>query len=99
MKESVTSAQLGEALLSHSQRSNETHGRRKRTHGGVIDISNLQMLRERRDLFYILSFMVHNTKPVGHQVISYLSLSCPSNFKIKMLELVYDMKLMISLNV
>lgn len=69
VKESIASGQLGEALLSHSQRSNETHGRRKRMHGVVIDTGNLQILKEKRDLFYILSFMVHNTKPVGHQVI------------------------------
>ncbi|PKI68525.1 hypothetical protein CRG98_011074 [Punica granatum] len=65
--ESTHAESLEEALLSRSQRSNETHRRRKRSHAGVIDISNLQMLEEKRDLFYILSCVVHNTKPVGHQ--------------------------------
>ncbi|KAK4745542.1 hypothetical protein SAY87_011854 [Trapa incisa] len=92
IKESVRSVQLGEALLNCSQRSNETHGRRKRTLGGVIDISNLQMLREKRDLFYILSFMVHNTKPVGHQdlvglVISMLLLGDVSLVLLTLLQL------------
>lgn len=33
------------------------------------------MLKEKRDLFYVLSFLIHNTKPVGHQVCPALSAS------------------------
>lgn len=33
------------------------------------------MLKEKRDLFYVLSFLIHNTKPVGHQVCPTLSAS------------------------
>ncbi|KAK4786549.1 hypothetical protein SAY86_010382 [Trapa natans] len=92
IKESLTSTQLGEALLSCPPRSSETHGSSKRTFGGVINISNLQMLIEKRDLFYILTFMVHNTKPVGHQdlvglVISMLLLGDISLVMLTLLQL------------
>ncbi|XP_030530685.2 uncharacterized protein LOC115741106 [Rhodamnia argentea] len=60
------SSDLAEGLLSRL-RSSETHMRRKRTLGGILDLNNLQMLEEKRNLFYFLSFMIHNTKPVGHQ--------------------------------
>lgn len=40
----------------------------KRSYRGIIDTNSLQMLEEKRDIFYLLSFIVHNTKPVGHQV-------------------------------
>ena len=42
-------------------------------YGGILDIDSLKMLKEKRDLFYVLSFLIHNTKPVGHQV-------CPTFF-------------------
>lgn len=56
------------------------HGRteencmRRKMHGVVLDVNNLQMLDEKRDIFYLLSFILQNTKPVGHQV------SCNDNF-------------------
>ncbi|GAV56979.1 hypothetical protein CFOL_v3_00518 [Cephalotus follicularis] len=54
-------------LLSRAHRSSERYMRRKRMYGGIIDANNLQMLEEKRDIFYLLSFILHNTKPVGHQ--------------------------------
>lgn len=36
--------------------------------GAALDVNNLQMLDEKRDIFYLLSFILQNTKPVGHQV-------------------------------
>lgn len=59
-----------DTLLTRAQRSSESYMKRKRSHGGIIDTNNVQMLEERRDIFYFLSFIVHNTKPVGHQVSS-----------------------------
>ncbi|WVZ96825.1 hypothetical protein U9M48_042413 [Paspalum notatum var. saurae] len=35
--------------------------------GTIINVDNLRMLKDRRDLFYPLSLILHNTKPVGHQ--------------------------------
>jgi len=35
--------------------------------GGILNIDNLMVLRDRGDLFYPLSLLLHNTKPVGHQ--------------------------------
>ncbi|BFG18494.1 hypothetical protein CerSpe_047680 [Prunus speciosa] len=58
---------LRETLISQSHRSSENLMRRKRTYGGIIEANNLQMLEEKRDIFYLLSFILHNTKPVGHQ--------------------------------
>lgn len=41
---------------------------RKRIIGTILNVDNLKMLNDRRDLFYPLSLILHNTKPVGHQV-------------------------------
>lgn len=59
---------IEEPLISHSHRSNMNRVRRRRACGGIVDADNLQMLEDKRDIFYPLSFMLHNTKPVGHQV-------------------------------
>ena len=59
-----------DARLTQGHRSSEGFARRKRSCRGLIDTNSLQMLEEKRDMFYLLSFIVHNTKPVGHQVAS-----------------------------
>ncbi|KAM1224466.1 hypothetical protein ACFX2G_044316 [Malus domestica] len=61
-----SSGHLRESLLNQSRRS-ENFMRPKREYGGIIDANNLQTLEEKRDMFYLLSFILHNTKPVGHQ--------------------------------
>ncbi|XP_068313299.1 uncharacterized protein [Pyrus communis] len=61
-----SSGHLRESLLNQSLRS-ENFMRPKREYGGIIDANNLQTLKEQRDMFYLLSFILHNTKPVGHQ--------------------------------
>ncbi|KAL0908014.1 hypothetical protein M5K25_022477 [Dendrobium thyrsiflorum] len=45
----------------------ETVLRRKRVNGCIIDRHNVHSLDDKKDIFYPLSFVVHNTKPVGHQ--------------------------------
>ncbi|XP_051137270.1 uncharacterized protein LOC127255657 isoform X2 [Andrographis paniculata] len=40
---------------------------RRKTYGLVINVNNLKVLREKRDITFVLSFLIHNTKPVGHQ--------------------------------
>ncbi|KAF8388896.1 hypothetical protein HHK36_025577 [Tetracentron sinense] len=40
---------------------------RKKISGGILDTNSLQMLEEKKDIFYPFSFIVHNTKPIGHQ--------------------------------
>ncbi|KAK4340762.1 hypothetical protein RND71_039263 [Anisodus tanguticus] len=40
---------------------------KQKFYGGILDIDSLKMLKEKRDVFYVLSFLIHNTKPVGHQ--------------------------------
>lgn len=37
--------------------------------GGILQIKILQTLEEKKTLCYPLSFILHNTKPIGHQVI------------------------------
>ncbi|PPD77330.1 hypothetical protein GOBAR_DD25754 [Gossypium barbadense] len=62
------SGHLGEdVLLTQGHESSDGFARRRRSYGSLIDTNNLQMLEEKRDMFYLLSFIVHNTKPVGHQ--------------------------------
>ncbi|AQK84594.1 hypothetical protein ZEAMMB73_Zm00001d037696 [Zea mays] len=40
---------------------------RKRITGTILNVDNLRMLGGRRGFFYLLSLILHNTKPVGHQ--------------------------------
>lgn len=41
--------------------------RHKRINGSIIDRHNVHTLNDKKDIFYPLSFVMHNTKPVGHQ--------------------------------
>lgn len=68
--ESLIDHPIDDALLTQGRHINEGYMRWKRGYGGLIDTNSLQMLEEKRDIFYFLSFLVHNTKPVGHQVAS-----------------------------
>ncbi|XP_015885471.3 uncharacterized protein LOC107420918 isoform X1 [Ziziphus jujuba] len=62
------SANLREDIgLSLAHTNMENYTRPRRAYGGILDANNLQMLEEKRDVFYLLSFILHNTKPVGHQ--------------------------------
>ncbi|KAG7972715.1 hypothetical protein I3843_07G197400 [Carya illinoinensis] len=56
-----------ESHLNRAHRTRESLMRRKRTYGIIIDSNSLQVVEERREISYLLSFMLHNTKPVGHQ--------------------------------
>ncbi|KAK3137334.1 hypothetical protein QOZ80_5BG0450930 [Eleusine coracana subsp. coracana] len=40
---------------------------RKRIIGTILDADNLKMVKDRGNLLYPLSLILHNTKPVGHQ--------------------------------
>lgn len=40
---------------------------RKRILGEIVDYQSLRMVEEKKDIFFPLSFILHNTKPVGHQ--------------------------------
>ncbi|KAK1550951.1 hypothetical protein Q3G72_027486 [Acer saccharum] len=40
---------------------------RKRTFGGILHARSLRTLKTRRSICYPLSFLIHNSKPVGHQ--------------------------------
>ncbi|XP_039044220.1 uncharacterized protein LOC120183614 isoform X2 [Hibiscus syriacus] len=54
-------------LLTQGHRSSEGFARQKRSYNGLIDSNSLDKLEEKRDIFYLLSFIVQNTKPVGQQ--------------------------------
>ncbi|GMH12408.1 hypothetical protein Nepgr_014249 [Nepenthes gracilis] len=56
-----------EPLLSNVSRSNEYFLRPRKSYGGILDINSLAMIEERREIFFPLSLILHNTKPVGHQ--------------------------------
>ncbi|CAM8961294.1 unnamed protein product [Rhodiola kirilowii] len=56
-----------EVLLSTNNGDREKLVRQKRSSGEILDISSLRTLDEERYIFYPLSFILHNTKPVGHQ--------------------------------
>ncbi|KAL6985493.1 hypothetical protein U1Q18_018868 [Sarracenia purpurea var. burkii] len=66
-KENAVNCHRVETPLSQSQRSTENVLRQKKTCGGIVDSNSLKMLEEKMNIFYPLSFITHNTKPVGHQ--------------------------------
>ncbi|KAG5376994.1 hypothetical protein IGI04_041590 [Brassica rapa subsp. trilocularis] len=61
-------AHLRESMLYNQNHTNtENYATRRKNYAGIIDGDSLPSLKEKRDMFFILSFLVHNTKPVGHQ--------------------------------
>ncbi|KAG2699575.1 hypothetical protein I3760_07G198300 [Carya illinoinensis] len=66
-RENASSHLREESHLNRAHRTRESLMRRKRTYGIIIDSNSLQVVEERREISYLLSFMLHNTKPVGHQ--------------------------------
>ncbi|XP_071701342.1 uncharacterized protein [Rutidosis leptorrhynchoides] len=46
---------------------NDNNMTQKKSYIMVLDINSLKALKENRDVFFPLSFIIHNTKPVGHQ--------------------------------
>lgn len=71
-------------LLSGARRSTESLMKQKKPYGYILDTNSLHMLEEKKDIFYPLSFIIHNTKPVGQHVrLSYFELnSLDANLKI-----------------
>ena len=57
-----------ETHLNRAHGSNESLMGRRRTFGSILDAKSVQVFKEKREIFYLLSFILHNTKPVGHQV-------------------------------
>ena len=57
-----------DALLDRVNNRSEYLTRQKRSYGAILDIDNIRSLEEKRDLFFPLILVLHNTKPVGHQV-------------------------------
>ncbi|PON67877.1 ephrin type-B receptor [Parasponia andersonii] len=66
-QENLSSHMREETQLSQARGNTESYARRTKVYGGILDTNYLQMLEEKRDMFYLLSFILHNTKPVGHQ--------------------------------
>jgi hypothetical protein len=62
---SLVQDMLADAQLSHSRVKDALM--RKRITGGILDSNTLRTLKDRRDLLYPFSLILHNTKPVGHQ--------------------------------
>ncbi|KAJ0936556.1 hypothetical protein HanRHA438_Chr03g0132581 [Helianthus annuus] len=48
-------------------RNSEKNTIQKGSYGRILDLNSLQVFNEKRDIFFPLSFIIHNTKPVGHQ--------------------------------
>lgn len=53
----------------------------KRIFGGIIQAKSLEALKEKKDISYPLSFMIYNTKPVGHQVVILLKFKFGYTFR------------------
>ncbi|XP_057477166.1 uncharacterized protein LOC130764890 isoform X1 [Actinidia eriantha] len=90
-KESSADRHSEETFLRQSQQSSENLLRLKKAYE-IIDATSLKMLKEKMDIFYPLSFITHNTKPVGHQdlvglVISMLLLGDVSLVLLTLLQL------------
>ncbi|KAI8012674.1 hypothetical protein LOK49_LG06G00370 [Camellia lanceoleosa] len=55
-----------EMLLSQSHRSSENLSKQMKIYGGIVDTNSVNMIEE-KNIYYPFSFIMHNTKPVGHQ--------------------------------
>lgn len=53
-------------LLSQSHRSSENLSKQMKIYGGIVDTNSINMIEE-KNIYYPFSFIIHNTKPVGHQ--------------------------------
>lgn len=53
---------------SPTRRDTDGYTVQRRNYGGIITLDSLKSLKEKRYIPFLLSFVVHNTKPVGHQV-------------------------------
>ncbi|KAL2543583.1 glycine-rich protein [Forsythia ovata] len=40
---------------------------RRKAYGSIVDVNSLNTIEEKREIFFALSFLIHNSKPVGHQ--------------------------------
>uniref|UniRef100_A0A7N0V003 DUF8003 domain-containing protein n=1 Tax=Kalanchoe fedtschenkoi TaxID=63787 RepID=A0A7N0V003_KALFE len=56
-----------DALLCSNHGDRDKAVRQKRSSGEILDVNSLRKLNEERYIFFPLSFILHNTKPVGHQ--------------------------------
>ncbi|XP_075641458.1 uncharacterized protein LOC142613134 isoform X2 [Castanea sativa] len=56
-----------ETPLNQAHGNNESLMRRRRIFGSILDANSVLEIEEKREIFYLLSFVLHNTKPVGHQ--------------------------------
>lgn len=72
----ITSSNRNQNTYADSQmgHSRTNDALRKRITGTILNVDNLRMLNDRRNLFYPLSLILHNTKPVGHQVIIFATI-------------------------
>ncbi|XP_027079701.2 uncharacterized protein [Coffea arabica] len=87
----VPSSLTEDSFFGLTRRSSESNVRRK-IYGGILDVNCLKKIEEKRDILFALSFLMHNTKPVGHQdlvglVISMLLLGDFSLVLLTMLQL------------
>ncbi|XP_047328542.1 uncharacterized protein LOC124931992 [Impatiens glandulifera] len=58
---------LRDDFLGLNQRSSESLLGRSKKYVGILDIENLKMVKEKMNVYYPLSYILHNTRPVGHQ--------------------------------
>lgn len=65
----------------------------KRKNGGILDINSLHMLEEKKDIFFPLSFIIHNTKPVGQHVRLFWLNSSDVELKFSPLNLILYIKM------
>ncbi|CAL5435672.1 unnamed protein product [Camellia sinensis] len=65
-KENPLDHQREEMLLSQSHRSSENLSKQMKIYGGIVDTNSVNMIEE-KNIYYPFSFIMHNTKPVGHQ--------------------------------
>ncbi|KAG0456392.1 hypothetical protein HPP92_024180 [Vanilla planifolia] len=53
-------------------RNREAVMRRDRINGGIIDSRTLHTLDDKKDICYPSSFVMRNTKPIGHQIVAFI---------------------------
>lgn len=60
---------LKEEIDSDRSQTSSEHNLRRKIYQGVLDLENLKMLNEKRDVSILLSVLIRNSRPVDHQVL------------------------------
>lgn len=57
----------------------------RRMSGGILNAMSIRTFKEKKTIYYPFSFIIYNTKPVGHQVVKCSLFSITTFFLLEMM--------------